>query len=444
MPFQPSTSTEDNEELQANELEALQAIYMEDFQWVRAKSAWNISKKLPEFTIHLRPTRLASDSKNGDDPTQPTLSLYLCVKLFKRYPHVPPDLAIKQVQGLSSTDIDALERRIRNRAQEMVGVEMIFEVATTLTEALDNLYERIGAEAELRQRSFHEQMTLRQKERRKEEEERVKREVRDRYHGYGEEEFSQEGREVHDDLHKLDQRPFGGYPGLSEVDDDDDDEDGRGERDEGGEGQLAERIQEELERMQQRIREERLRKHPSSTFNRDIDGPSSSLKGSSTALQGGVIPRIIKSSILDPGPHSSSISSVSHSSSSSGSTSVPSSSSSSSSASSASSMSPYPAPSTPQGRWTDMVSRQTNLFSSSSSTPRAREIELGTVLFDREGRTFKSVRVPLGDGEWEMDSPTHLPPPLVSYPAVPVHEDHMTPSVSSKPIHPPTPGLIST
>ncbi|KAG0243263.1 hypothetical protein BGW41_002448 [Actinomortierella wolfii] len=46
---------EELHELQQNELEALRAIYMEDYQPITIPSAWKMIPTTPEFRLHLLP-----------------------------------------------------------------------------------------------------------------------------------------------------------------------------------------------------------------------------------------------------------------------------------------------------------------------------------------------------------------------------------------------------
>jgi len=124
------SAMEQHYDLQENEVEALKSIYMDDFvDKTQSKSAWN-KKPSPKFEIQLY-------SYEED----PTVSLTLDVELTSTYPKTVPIIKIKNPAHVLSSQLQFLEKFIKNRSRELIGSEMIFEISQTIKEQLD-LYQK--------------------------------------------------------------------------------------------------------------------------------------------------------------------------------------------------------------------------------------------------------------------------------------------------------------
>lgn len=115
------------EEIQANEVEALKAIYASDFAEIESKSVWN-KKPSPKFTIRLRPS--------SEFDTSP-MRLDIQVSMTQTYPNTLPNIEIVQTNALSGRQTEALKHCIDQTIKELKGCEMIFEVTSNLQSKLD-------------------------------------------------------------------------------------------------------------------------------------------------------------------------------------------------------------------------------------------------------------------------------------------------------------------
>ncbi|KAF9091628.1 RWD domain-containing protein 1 [Mortierella sp. AD031] len=123
-------------EEQANELEALQSIYPDEYEEISADPG--------EFTILVVP-----DEQDGDD----TYSLKLHVKYTETYPDTLPEFSIDMEEGeLEQEDYDTIMQKVTEAAEEAIGMGMVFSMASiakdTLSEIIVNNKERREREAE--------------------------------------------------------------------------------------------------------------------------------------------------------------------------------------------------------------------------------------------------------------------------------------------------------
>ncbi|XP_031435954.1 eIF-2-alpha kinase GCN2 [Clupea harengus] len=113
--------TDDYTIQQENELEALAAIFGDDFEDLRTKQPWKI-KRSPEVYLYLRPKGLG----NGQESY---VSVDLQVKCPLTYPDVPPELELKNAKGLSNDNLQNLQTQLTKLASERCGEVMIYELA---------------------------------------------------------------------------------------------------------------------------------------------------------------------------------------------------------------------------------------------------------------------------------------------------------------------------
>lgn len=106
------------------EIEVLRAIFMDDFEdHEETKSAWGTIEH--SFRI-----RLKAD-------TNEHLSLLFIGKLPATYPKALPILDLEECRGLSQDAARIAQKILRTKPKELLGVEMIHEIATTLQDILD-------------------------------------------------------------------------------------------------------------------------------------------------------------------------------------------------------------------------------------------------------------------------------------------------------------------
>ena len=115
-------------EIQQDEIEALRSIYMDDFIEEEAKTgAW---KKAADraFQINLR-TQVGEEQR---------IALTLLVSLPPTYPKSLPHLNLRFGDSLRQKEQKQAQKIINTKPKSLLGSEMIFEIATSLQEILDD------------------------------------------------------------------------------------------------------------------------------------------------------------------------------------------------------------------------------------------------------------------------------------------------------------------
>ena len=116
-------------EIQHDEIEALRSIYMDDFLEEESKTGpW---KKAADraFQINLR-TQFGEEQK---------IALTLIVSLPPTYPKSLPRLNLRFGESLRQKEQKQAQEVIKTKPKSLLGSEMIFEIATSLQEVLDNI-----------------------------------------------------------------------------------------------------------------------------------------------------------------------------------------------------------------------------------------------------------------------------------------------------------------
>ncbi|ORX48853.1 Serine/threonine-protein kinase [Hesseltinella vesiculosa] len=148
-------------EIQLTEIEALQAIFMEDYEIV-TNNPWKIARPNPEFILHLFP--------HGCEPEDAHVKIDLKFTLPKTYPNTPPEMKQTSYHGLPPKIIQHLLHTLREAAKEMVGREMVYDLADLARAFLAN---HNTPPVEGSKLSFHEQMVMRVEKDQQEERERA-------------------------------------------------------------------------------------------------------------------------------------------------------------------------------------------------------------------------------------------------------------------------------
>ncbi|KAF9923666.1 RWD domain-containing protein 1 [Linnemannia zychae] len=141
----------DYKEEQANELEALQSIYPDEYE--------EISTDPGEFTILIVP-----DEQDGAD----TYTMKLYVKYTETYPDTLPEFSISMEDGeLDEEDFDTIMKKVTEAGEEAIGMGMVFSMASI---AKDTLSEIIVNNKDKREREAEEKVRreLEEEEKRKE------------------------------------------------------------------------------------------------------------------------------------------------------------------------------------------------------------------------------------------------------------------------------------
>lgn len=123
-----ASRTTNYSEIQRDEIEALRSIYMEDFEEQEAKTgAWKKAMD-SSFKINLR-ALLGGEEK---------VALTLSVSLPPTYPKSLPRLQLQFDEDLRPEAREQAKDVVNTKPRTLLGSEMVFELATSLQEILDN------------------------------------------------------------------------------------------------------------------------------------------------------------------------------------------------------------------------------------------------------------------------------------------------------------------
>ncbi|GIZ47416.1 hypothetical protein CKM354_001050700 [Cercospora kikuchii] len=113
----------DYQEIQNDELQALQAIFWEDFQEVAAQGAWQKTTD--------RSFRLTIRCSEDDE-----LWVVLLVRFSATYPRSPPGLELVESNRLHERTVSRIQNILRTRPLQLLGEAMIHHIAEDIIEAL--------------------------------------------------------------------------------------------------------------------------------------------------------------------------------------------------------------------------------------------------------------------------------------------------------------------
>ncbi|CAO3646522.1 unnamed protein product [Mucor hiemalis] len=109
---------EDLKEIQLNEIEALKAIFMDNYREVVNKTAWKVTQPNPEFILHLCPL--------GVEENEANVTVDLKVQFPKSYPNKPPELHLINPKGLSAAALRQLTHSLQQTTKQLQGQEMMY------------------------------------------------------------------------------------------------------------------------------------------------------------------------------------------------------------------------------------------------------------------------------------------------------------------------------
>ncbi|KAG9057226.1 hypothetical protein FS842_008151 [Serendipita sp. 407] len=109
----------DPNQTQELEIEALRAIYGDDFRDIPPPKVWKGAATFPEFTIRVRP---------NDTDLHGRVEFSLHVKFPKTYPKVLPTLSVESSTGMSKVQINQMLGLLKTEGQKAIGREMILEL----------------------------------------------------------------------------------------------------------------------------------------------------------------------------------------------------------------------------------------------------------------------------------------------------------------------------
>ncbi|XP_076932611.1 uncharacterized protein LOC143598219 [Bidens hawaiensis] len=124
---------------QEMEIEALEAILMDEFQEIHpSESGLNTSNRC--FQITLSP----QDDETDESSTTP-VQLGLIFSHTEKYPDEVPLLNVRSIRGIHTSDLKVLKEKLEQEASENLGMAMIY---TLVSSAKDWLSERFAEDAD--------------------------------------------------------------------------------------------------------------------------------------------------------------------------------------------------------------------------------------------------------------------------------------------------------
>nr|KAJ3420974.1 hypothetical protein HK105_004812 [Polyrhizophydium stewartii] len=138
----------DTSETVAQEIEALRAIFGDDFgeETVVHKHAWKADTVEHWLVLSLVP--------HGEE-LKSLVSVKFCVKFPSEYPSVPLEFMLRKEKGLSDGQIEALRKLVAAQAARLVGQEMVYELALLIQ---DHISEHNSVIRGVRQQSVYDLM----------------------------------------------------------------------------------------------------------------------------------------------------------------------------------------------------------------------------------------------------------------------------------------------
>ncbi|XP_060076346.1 eIF-2-alpha kinase GCN2-like [Ylistrum balloti] len=141
---------DDFSERQEDELQVLQAIFMDDVEDLRTRDAWKV-KQAVKLRLKLSPQQ--SCGTHGEVYAR----LDMVVKCPTRYPEEVPDIVFENSKGLSNKELDELKREVDKLANSLKGEVMLLELAQTVQRYLHQHNRPPG-------KSFYEEMMSNKRE----------------------------------------------------------------------------------------------------------------------------------------------------------------------------------------------------------------------------------------------------------------------------------------
>ncbi|KAJ1517197.1 hypothetical protein HMI55_000409 [Coelomomyces lativittatus] len=151
-----------NKEIQNDEIEAIKAIFMEEFSLVNPppNSKKQAKKNLP---LHHFILRLCPYKSENHSEIKKEISVELEIKFSRRYPHTSPQiLSVKNLKGIDSNLLSSLSEILHSKTQTLKGKEMVYELATEVQEWLTSQISSLSLARTPPLISSYEQMKYRQ------------------------------------------------------------------------------------------------------------------------------------------------------------------------------------------------------------------------------------------------------------------------------------------
>jgi len=132
----------DYEQEQEMEVEALQAILMDDIKEIDPSES-GIATTARCFQILLSP-----QDDDFDESAYVPVQLALIFAHTEKYPDEPPLLNVKSVRGIKSDDLASLKEKLDQEATENLGMAMVYTLVSSAKEWLSEKYGQNGGDEE--------------------------------------------------------------------------------------------------------------------------------------------------------------------------------------------------------------------------------------------------------------------------------------------------------
>lgn len=121
---------------QEMEIEALEAILMDEFKEIRpGESGLSTSGRC--FQIAISP-----QDDGGDEPNSMPVQLGLIFAHTERYPDEPPLLNVTSIRGIPNEDLRILKQKLEEEAAENLGMAMIYTLVATAKDWMDERFKQ--------------------------------------------------------------------------------------------------------------------------------------------------------------------------------------------------------------------------------------------------------------------------------------------------------------
>ncbi|KAI9354577.1 kinase-like domain-containing protein [Zopfochytrium polystomum] len=161
-----------------DELEALQAIYMELFRIeleTPAANAWKVATK-PSRRVVLSLRPFGNDATFDASSGEPDPAVDLVIKFTKKYPVESPVISLRNVHGFTPSQLEDLQKRVVEKAKLFRGQPMCHDLAEFIREELTS---RTVMQNQKTHTSFYAQREDRQGQTLQEEEDRIRQQALD-------------------------------------------------------------------------------------------------------------------------------------------------------------------------------------------------------------------------------------------------------------------------
>jgi len=144
----------DYEQEQDMEVEALQAILMDDIKEIDPSES-GIATTARCFQILLSP-----QDDDFDESAYVPVQLALIFAHTEKYPDEPPLLNVKSVRGIKPHDLASLKEKLEQEAKENLGMAMVYTLVSSAKEWLSEIYGQNGGDEEPEETEAEEEVII--------------------------------------------------------------------------------------------------------------------------------------------------------------------------------------------------------------------------------------------------------------------------------------------